>query len=78
MIPQEQLKYLTPLPDMVKRARMVHGHRTVSYKKGRLTKRARQWAAFVEKVGISNKYPQGTKSYGLLPMNERTRKVVKK
>lgn len=74
MIPQEQLKFLKPLPDMVKRAAMIRKKGIPFYKKTKLTRRARQWASFPETAGVSNVYPQGTKSYGLLPMNERAKK----
>ena len=76
MIPQDQLKYLKPLPDMVKRTAMVKrkSGKGMVYKKTKLTRRARQWASFIERIGVNAKYPSGTRSYGLLPMSERTKK----
>jgi len=71
MIPKEQLSKLKTLPDQLKRERMVNSKRSVSYRKGRLTHRARQWASYIEKIGVSPKYPQGERSYGNLPMKER-------
>ena len=77
MIPSSQLLKLEPLPDQVKRERQVKSKRTLSYKKGRLTKRARQWACYISRIGIIPKYPKGKKSYGNQPLknNPRKRKV---
>jgi hypothetical protein len=71
VIPQSQLADLRPLHEQIIRERMVKSKRTISFKKGRLTKRARQWASYIERIGISPKYPQGEKSYGNKPMSER-------
>ena len=74
MIPKTQLESLKPLPDQLIRERMVKSKRSVSFKKGRLTKRARQWA-FFGSSGLRNmskyKGPHGEKSYGNLPLKER-------
>ena len=76
MIPQIQLESLKPLPDQLNREKMVHSKRHSSFKKQRLTKRARQWANFhtgSNPLINKSKYkgPHGKKSYGNLPMSER-------
>ena len=74
MIPQSQLESLSPLPDQLNRERMVNSKRHPSFKKQRLTKRARQWA-FMGSSGLrimkDYKGPQGQKSYGNIPLEER-------
>ena len=74
MIPQTQLESLLPLPDQLNRERMVNSKRSISFKKQRLTKRARQWA-FFGSSGFRNmkdyKGPEGQKSYGNIPLEER-------
>lgn len=76
MIPLTQLEALKPIQDQTNRINQVKSKRSVSFKKGRLTKRARQWAWF----GAGNnplikhdkyKGPQGQRSYGNLPMEKR-------
>ena len=80
MIPKSQLELLKPLTDQVKRERMVKSKRTVSYKKGRLTKRARQWACYITNQlrNVYPKMPKGKKSYGNPPLKNNPRKVQKK
>ena len=76
MIPQTQLESIKPLQDQTNRMNQVKSKRKNTGQRLTLTKRARQWAWF----GAGNnplikhdkyKGPQGEKSYGNLPMNER-------
>ena len=71
MIPKTQLEFLKPLPDQVKRQQMVKSKRSPSFRKGRLSHRARQWALYINKIGIIPKEPKGVRSYGNLQMSER-------
>ena len=76
MIPQDQLKYLKPLPDMVKRDALVKrkAGKGMVYKKTKLTRRARQWALWIARIGVTIKEPQGVRSYGLQKMKDRKKK----
>lgn len=72
MIPKHQLESLKPLPDQLIRERMVKSKRKISFRKGRLTHRARQWALYINsKLIKSVSEPKGEKWYGNLPMEER-------
>ena len=72
MIPKTQLEFLKPLPDQVKRQQMVKSKRSPSFRKGRLSHRARQWALWIDSIRYkSSSEPKGVKSYGNLQMSER-------
>ena len=77
MIPHSRLEFLVPLPDQLKRERQVKSKRTSSFRKGRLTKRGRQWACYISRIGIIPKYPKGKKSYGNQPLKNNPRKEIK-
>jgi hypothetical protein len=73
MIPKDQLVKLKPLHDQLKRERMVKSKRTRPIRKGRLTKRARQYALYPpQPKGI--KEPSGIRWKGNPPMSERKKK----
>ena len=72
LIPKSQLEFLKPLPDQVKRERQVKSKRKTSFKKGRLTKRARQWALWIQSIRYpSVSEPKGQRWKGNKPMKER-------
>ena len=64
-----------PLKEQIKREKQVKSKRTIPFKKGRLTKRARQWACYITVIGVNNKYPSGKKSYGNPPLKNNPRKI---
>lgn len=74
MIPQSSLESLKPLRDQINRESQVKSKRSSSFRKGRLSKRARQWA-WMGSSGLrimkDYKGPQGKRSYGNLPIKER-------
>ena len=70
MIPKSALTSLKPLPEQIKREQMVKSKRSVSFRKGRLSHRARQWAIYPPQIK-GTKEPQGERSYGNKPMKER-------
>ena len=74
MIPQSQLESLIPLSDQVKRKNQVDSKRRIPFKKGRLTKRARQWVRYIVTNKI-NKEPKGKRSYGNPPLKNNPRKI---
>lgn len=72
MIPQTQLANLKPLPDQLKRERLVKGKRKIQFRKGRLTHRARQYALWIQSIRYKSvSEPKGIKWKGNLPMKER-------
>jgi hypothetical protein len=72
MIPKQQLEILKPLPDQLKRQRMVKSKRSISVRKGRLTKRARQWALWIQSLRYQSiSEPKGVRWKGNKPMKER-------
>lgn len=72
MIPKSQLEFLKPLPDQVKRERQVKSKRKISFRKGRLSHRARQWALWIQSLRYQSvSEPKGERSYGNKPMKER-------
>ena len=73
MIPKQDLEKLKPLKDQLQRAKQVKSKRHVSFRKGRLSHRARQWALYITNIqrSIFPKEPKGIRSYGNLPMSER-------
>jgi len=72
MVPKSVLATLKPLPDQVDRSMMVKQKRTIPFKKGRLTKRARQWALWIDSIRYkSSSEPKGVKWKGNKPMKER-------
>ena len=76
MIPQFLLSELKPLQDQINRKKQVDSKRKISFRKGRLTKRARQWACYITVIGVNNKYPSGKKSYGNQPLKNNPRKKL--
>ena len=77
MIPQSQFLSLKPLTDQVNRKKQVDSKRTIPFKKGRLTKRARQWARYISVIGQTNKEPSGERWYGNPPLKNNPRKEKK-
>lgn len=78
MIPSSQLVELKPLHDQVIRERMVKSKRTIPFRKGRLTKRARQWALWIQSIRYTSiSEPKGKKSYGNPKLKNNPRKVKK-
>ena len=72
MIPKSQLEFLKPLPDQLIREKMVKSKRKISFRKGRLTKRARQYARWIQAIRYQSvSEPKGQRWKGLKPMKER-------
>ena len=74
MIPYSQLESLKPLQEQTNRTNQIKSKRKNSGKRLTLTKRARQFAWFGSSgLRVMNKYkgPQGIRSYGNLPLEER-------
>ena len=72
MIPKSQLEFLKPLPDQVKRALQVKQKRKISFRKGRLSHRARQWALWIQSIRYpSASEPKGQRWKGNKPIKER-------
>lgn len=70
----QDLENLKPLQDLENRKMMVKKKSGLhaSHKK-HLTKRARQWAWFGSQIGMDKyKGPRGKKSYGNVPLKERS------
>ena len=72
MIPKTQLESIKPIRDQLQRIAQVKSKRKISFKKGRLSKRARQWALWIDSVRYkTSSEPKGKKWMGNKPMSER-------